>query len=41
MEGIGLRSMRHRAEALGGTLDVATGEHGTTVVATLPLETGA
>jgi len=41
MEGVGLRSMRHRAEALGGTLDVATGEHGTTVVATLPLETGA
>lgn len=36
-EGVGLSSMRQRAETLGGTLGVATGDSGTTVVATLPL----
>jgi signal transduction histidine kinase len=36
--GVGLESMRHRAETLGGTLEVTTGMDGTTVVATLPLE---
>lgn len=36
--GVGLGSMRQRAEALGGTLAVATGDHGTTVVAALPLD---
>lgn len=35
--GLGLASMRHRAETLGGTLDVSTGDHGTSVVASLPL----
>jgi signal transduction histidine kinase len=37
--GVGLSSMRHRAETLGGTLEVTTGETGTSVVATLPLDT--
>jgi len=37
--GIGLASMRHRAETLGGTLDIRSGAGGTTVLATLPLET--
>jgi signal transduction histidine kinase len=36
--GVGLASMRHRAETLGGTLEITTGADGTTVVATLPLE---
>lgn len=36
--GIGITSMRHRAEALGGMLRVVTGGTGTTVTATLPLE---
>lgn len=36
--GVGLDSMRHRAEALGGQLRIASGDHGTTVSATLPLE---
>jgi signal transduction histidine kinase len=35
-EGIGLTSMRHRAESLGGTLEVRSGSTGTTVVARLP-----
>lgn len=38
VQGVGLASMRHRAETLGGTLEVTTGVSGTTVVATLPLE---
>jgi signal transduction histidine kinase len=36
--GVGLTSMRHRAETLGGTLEVTTGETGTSVVAILPLD---
>jgi signal transduction histidine kinase len=35
-EGIGLTSMRHRAESLGGALEVQSGSAGTTVVARLP-----
>ena len=35
--GVGLASMRHRAEHLGGSLTIDTGPGGTTVVATLPL----
>lgn len=36
--GVGLTSMRHRAESLGGRLRIDTGAAGTTVTATLPLE---
>jgi len=36
--GVGLTSMRRRAETLGGTLRIASGPTGTTVAATLPLE---
>jgi signal transduction histidine kinase len=36
--GVGLTSMRHRAETLGGRLGVASAVTGTTVTATLPLE---
>lgn len=36
--GVGLTSMRHRAETLGGRLGVASAAAGTTVTATLPLE---
>jgi signal transduction histidine kinase len=39
--GVGLASMRQRAQALHGALRVDTGEHGTTVVATLPLQDGS
>ncbi|QNN54353.1 sensor histidine kinase [Nocardioides mesophilus] len=35
--GVGLTSMRMRAEELGGTLTVSTSPHGTTVTASLPL----
>ena len=37
-QGVGLASMRHRAETLGGTFEVTTDETGTSIVATLPLE---
>jgi signal transduction histidine kinase len=37
---VGLASMRQRAEALQGSLRVDTGDRGTTVVATLPLQDG-
>lgn len=36
--GVGLTSMRRRAETLGGTLGLASGPGGTTITATLPLE---
>jgi signal transduction histidine kinase len=36
--GVGLASMRRRAEALGGHLDVHTAGTGTTITATFPLE---
>jgi signal transduction histidine kinase len=39
-DGVGLASMRQRAQALRGTLRVDSGDHGTTVVATLPLRDG-
>ena len=35
--GVGLPSMRHRAETLGGTFEVTTDDTGTSIVATLPL----
>jgi two-component system, NarL family, sensor kinase len=35
--GVGLTSMRHRAEELGGSLTIATGPGGTTVTGRLPL----
>ena len=34
--GVGLASMRHRAEILGGTFDVTTGDAGTSIVASPP-----
>ncbi len=37
-DGVGLASMRHRAEALGGTLTISARRPGTAVVACLPLE---
>jgi signal transduction histidine kinase len=39
--GVGLTSMRQRAQALRGVVRVDTGDHGTTVVATLPLQDGS
>jgi len=36
--GVGMASMQHRAEALGGEVHAKTGDGGTTVSATLPLE---
>jgi signal transduction histidine kinase len=38
--GVGLASMHQRAQAVQGTLRVHSGEHGTTVVASLPLPDG-
>ncbi|HEX2706289.1 MAG TPA: sensor histidine kinase, partial [Candidatus Lustribacter sp.] len=38
--GLGLASMRHRAESLGGDLDVRSGSDGTTVNARLPRQPG-
>jgi signal transduction histidine kinase len=35
--GVGLASMRHRAETVGGSFDVTTGDAGTSIVALLPL----
>jgi signal transduction histidine kinase len=37
---MGLTSMRQRAQALQGSLRVNSGDHGTTVMATLPLNGG-
>jgi signal transduction histidine kinase len=39
-DGVGLTSMRQRAQALRGTLRVDSGDHGTTVMAILPLNGG-
>ena len=39
--GVGLTSMRQRAQALRGTLRVDSSDHGTTVMAILPLQDGA
>jgi signal transduction histidine kinase len=39
-QGVGLASMRQRAQALQGTLRVDSSDHGTTVMATLPLQDG-
>jgi signal transduction histidine kinase len=36
--GVGLTSMRRRAETVGGHLDIASSAAGTVVTATLPLE---
>ncbi|MET0419832.1 MAG: sensor histidine kinase, partial [Actinoplanes sp.] len=36
--GVGLSSMRRRAEDLGGRLDIESGDTGTVIVATIPLE---
>jgi len=36
--GVGLTSMRRRAETLGGRLGLSSGPGGTTITATLPLE---
>lgn len=41
MPGVGLRSMRERAEELGGELEVITGPSGTTIHARLPLRQAA
>jgi signal transduction histidine kinase len=38
--GLGLTSMRQRADEIGGTLEVTSHDHGTTVRATLPLTVG-
>lgn len=38
--GVGLRGMRERVRQIGGTLDVISGEHGTSVVAALPIGKG-
>jgi signal transduction histidine kinase len=35
-QGVGLASMRHRAETVGGSLDVTSGDAGTSIVALLP-----
>ena len=40
-KGIGLSAMRERMRALGGRLEVVSGDGGTTVIATLPLGWGA
>ena len=37
-EGVGIASMRKRAESFGGTLDVRSTERGTTLVATVPIQ---
>lgn len=39
--GVGMTSMRQRAEELGGSCVISSGEHGTTVRASLPLLGGA
>ena len=36
--GVGLASMRHRAEIIGGQIRIASGSQGTTVTAALPME---
>ena len=38
--GLGLTSMHQRADEIGGTLEVTSHDHGTTVRATLPLTVG-
>ncbi len=35
--GVGLRGMRERLRELGGTLDIQSSEHGTTVIAAVPV----
>ena len=36
--GVGIGSMRKRAESIGGTLDVRSTQRGTTLVATVPIQ---
>lgn len=38
--GVGLRGMRERMQQLGGTLEVSSGPHGTTVTAAVPCQEG-
>ena len=37
-QGIGRRTMSQRAEAVGGSVEVSTGEDGTAVILTIPLK---
>ena len=39
-KGLGLRGMQERLRQLGGSLDIASTEHGTTVTAVVPVSAG-
>jgi two-component system, NarL family, sensor kinase len=39
--GVGIPGMRQRLKQLGGRLDITSGHHGTTIVAKVPIDTGA